>query len=148
MAKLATELAGITGWINSPPLRLADLRGRVVFLDFWTFGCGNCQRTLPHMRELQEKYADRGLTIIGVHTPEFAQEKDPAKVRAAVEKAGLKYAIALDTENTSWWLYGGEYWPRQTLIDAKGNVRYEHIGEGGYGEIESKVKELLAERKP
>jgi thiol-disulfide isomerase/thioredoxin len=144
-SKLAPELADIEGWINSAPLRLSELRGRVVFLDFWTFGCSNCVRTIPHMNELHRKYPSDELVIIGVHTPEFESEKDANNVRLAVEKLGIEYPVALDSENTTWKLYGNRYWPRQTLVDWSGEVRYEHIGEGGYDEIERQVAGLLAE---
>jgi thiol-disulfide isomerase/thioredoxin len=144
-SKLAPELAGIKGWINSPPLRLSELRGRVVFLDFWTFGCSNCVRTIPHVNDLHRKYPSDELVIIGVHTPEFESEKDADNVRSAVKKLAIGYPVALDSDNTTWKLYGNRYWPRQTLIDYAGEVRYEHIGEGGYDEIEDQAAGLLAE---
>jgi thiol-disulfide isomerase/thioredoxin len=145
LSKLAPELAGIKGWINSQPLRLSELRGRVVFLDFWTFGCSNCVRTIPHMNDLHRKYPSDELVIIGVHTPEFESEKDADNVRSAVKKLTIGYPVALDSDNVTWKLYGNRYWPRQTLIDYSGQVRYEHIGEGGYDEIEDQVAGLLAE---
>jgi thiol-disulfide isomerase/thioredoxin len=143
--KRAPEFQGIASWINSPPLTLQGLRGKVVFLDFWTYGCINCQRTLPVMKELHSRYAGHGLVIIGVHTPEFPFERKSENVERAVASAGLAYPIALDSENTTWKLYGNHYWPRQTLIDAKGEVRFEHVGEGDYDEIEGRVVGLLKE---
>jgi len=144
-SRLAPELVEIKGWINSHPLRMSELRGKVVFLDFWTYSCGNCVRTIPHMNALHRKYPAEELVIIGVHTPEFEFEKDIQGVRAAVAKLGIEYPVALDSENTTWKLYGNRYWPRQTLVDYSGEVRFEHIGEGGYEEIERQVAGLLAE---
>ena len=147
MTKTAPEFEGISGWINSETLSLRDLRGKVVFLDFWTYGCINCQRTLPSMKELHSKYSGSGLVVLGVHTPEFPYERKRENLERAVVSAGLTYPIALDNENMTWRLYGGHYWPRQTLIDANGKIRYEHVGEGDYDEIEMKVAELLNELK-
>jgi thiol-disulfide isomerase/thioredoxin len=141
----APELEGIAGWINSEPLTLKGLKGKVIFLDFWTYGCYNCQNTLPEMKKLHEKFAEGGLVIIGVHTPEFPYERKRENVERAVAAAGLTYPIALDSDNTTWKLYGNHYWPRQTLIDSEGKVSYEHIGEGDYDEIESMVRALLSE---
>jgi thiol-disulfide isomerase/thioredoxin len=139
----APEFQNISGWINSEPLALSGLRGKVVFLDFWTYGCYNCQNTLPEVKRLHAKYGKEGLVIIGVHTPEFQYERKRENVERAVASAGLAYPIALDSNNTTWKLYGNHYWPRQTIIDEIGEVAYEHVGEGGYGEIEAKVVELL-----
>jgi len=147
MMGAAPELEDIGGWINSGPLTLKGLRGRVVFLDFWTYGCYNCQNTLPEMKELHAKYSKEGLVIIGVHTPEFPYERKRENVERAVASAGLAYPIALDSKNTTWKLYGNHYWPRQTIIDNNGEVGYEHVGEGGYEEMEAKVVELLEEAR-
>jgi thiol-disulfide isomerase/thioredoxin len=147
MAKAAPEFEGIVGWVNSEPLTLQGLRGKVVFLDFWTYGCINCQRTLPSMKELYERYARDGLFIVGVHTPEFPYERKRENVERAVALAGLAYPIALDSSNSTWKQYGNHYWPRQTLIDANGMIRYEHVGEGDYDEIEARIVELLNEVK-
>ena len=144
-SNVAPELNSIKGWFNSRPLLLSELRGKVVFLDFWTYSCINCTRTIPHMIELHQKYPADELVIIGVHTPEFEFEKDEDNVRSAVRKLGIKYPVALDSDNTTWKLYGNRYWPRQTLVDHSGEVRYEHIGEGDYPEIEEQVAGLLAE---
>ncbi len=142
---VAPEFADIKGWLNSPPLRLSDLRGKVVFLDFWTYSCANCIRSIPSVMKLHDKYSSRGLVVIGVHTPEFEFEKDPGNVVSAVKRLEIRYPVALDSTNNTWKLYGDGYWPRQTLVDANGMVRYEHIGEGGYEEIEDQVKGLLGE---
>ena len=145
--KVAAEFEDIGGWINSRPLSLSGLRGKVVFLDFWTYGCMNCQRTLPSMKALHSRYSRDGLVVVGVHTPELPNERKRENVEKAVASAGLTYPVALDSENSTWKLYGNHYWPRQTLIDAEGVVRYEHVGEGDYDEIEAKVVELLNESR-
>jgi thiol-disulfide isomerase/thioredoxin len=145
---LAPEFQDIKGWINSPPLTMSSLRGKIVFLDFWTFGCINCINTRPHFRRLYELHKDNpNFVIIGVHTPEFDFEKDATKVRKAVEKYNLRYPIALDSDNSTWKAYGNQYWPRQTIVDSRGIIRYEHVGEGAYTEMEQKVAELLNEVK-
>lgn len=120
-----------------------SLRGRVVFLDFWTYGCYNCQNTLPEVKGLDAKHREDGLVTIGVHAPEFPYERKRENVERAVASAGLTYPIALDSSSATWKLYGNHYWPRQTIIDVKGEVAYEHVGEGDYREMESRVVELL-----
>ncbi|MEM2138268.1 MAG: redoxin domain-containing protein, partial [Candidatus Anstonellaceae archaeon] len=144
----APELAGISGYINAPSnLTIASLRGKVVLVDFWTYTCINCIRTLPYLESWHEKYAKDGLVIIGVHTPEFDFEKKYENVLAAVEKYGIKYAVVQDNDYTTWRAYQNQYWPHKYLIDANGRVRFDHIGEGGYDETEAKIVELLAEAK-
>jgi thiol-disulfide isomerase/thioredoxin len=144
--ELAPEFQDIQGWINSKSLTLRELRGKVVFLDFWTFGCINCVNTRPYFRRMHERLRNNDIFVmIGMHTPEFAYEKDPENIRKAVIGFDLKYPIALDSYNTTWKLYGNHYWPRQTIIDAQGRIRYTHIGEGDYQEMELKVSELLKE---
>jgi len=143
--KIAPELEGIEAWINSKPLKLENLRGKVVMLDFWTYSCINCIRTIPHLRELHDKYSKKGLVIIGVHAPEFAFERELKNVKEAVKKHNIKYPVALDNSHMTWDLYGNRFWPRTTLIDSKGLIAMEHIGEGGYDEIEDKIIELLTE---
>src|SRR3989338_3713978 len=144
----APELAGITGYINAPSnLTIASLQGRVVLIDFWTYSCINCIRTLPYLNSWHEKYSRDGLVIIGVHTPEFEFEKDYATVQAAVEKFGIKYAVVLDNNRGTWNAYRNYYWPRKYLIDADGRIRYDHIGEGGYDETEERIVALLSEGK-
>jgi thiol-disulfide isomerase/thioredoxin len=144
--KLAPELTKITGFINSKPITLADLRGKVVLVDFWTYSCINCIRTIPYLNAWYEKYADKGLVIVGVHTPEFEFEKDYNNVQAAVEKFHIRYPVAQDNEKQTWNAYDNRYWPRKYLIDADGYIRYDHIGEGGYAETEKVIQSLLAER--
>src|SRR5918998_3780210 len=144
--KLAPELTKITSFINSEPITLADLRGKVVLVDFWTYSCINCIRTIPYLNAWYEKYSDNGLVIVGVHTPEFEFEKDYNNVRAAVEKFGIRYPIAQDNEKETWKAYENRYWPRKYLIDPDGYIRYDHIGEGAYAETEKVIQSLLAER--
>jgi thiol-disulfide isomerase/thioredoxin len=144
--KLAPELTNVDGYINSKPITLADLRGKVVLVDFWTYSCINCIRTIPYLNAWYEKYADDGLVIVGVHTPEFEFEKDYNNVKAAVEKFDIKYPVAQDNEKGTWEAYENRYWPRKYLIDNEGYVRYDHIGEGAYAETEKVIQSLLAER--
>ena len=144
--KMAPELAQISGYINTDPLTLADLRGKVVLVDFWTYSCINCIRTIPYLNAWHEKYADDGLVIVGVHTPEFEFEKDPDNVRAAVEKFGIEYPVAQDNDKGTWKAYENRYWPRKYLVDNEGYIRYDHIGEGAYAETEKVIQSLLGER--
>jgi thiol-disulfide isomerase/thioredoxin len=144
--KLAPELTKITSYVNSEPITLAHLRGKVVLVDFWTYSCINCIRTIPYLNAWHEKYANNGLVIVGVHTPEFEFEKDYNNVRAAVEKFDIRYPIAQDNEKETWKAYENRYWPRKYLIDPEGYVRYDHIGEGAYAETEKVIQSLLAER--
>ena len=141
--KTAPEFSGLGGWINSKPLSIKGLRGKVVLLDFWTYSCVNCLRTLPHLEKIHEKYKKYGLVLIGVHTPEFEFEKERENVETAVKKHKIKYPVALDSDNITWKLYGNRFWPRQALIDHKGNVVWEHSGEGGYEEMEEWIQKLL-----
>lgn len=139
----APELAGIAAWINSDPLTMASLRGKVVLIDFWTYSCINCIRTQPFLNAWYEKYEQDGLVIIGVHAPEFAFEKVERNVREAVKKAGIKYPVALDNDFTTWNAYNNRYWPAKYLIDKDGRIVYKHFGEGEYEETEEKIKSLL-----
>lgn len=135
----APELADIDGWLNTEPVTLEDCSGSPVLLNFWTYSCVNCVRMLPAVRELWEAYGDT-LTVIGVHTPEFAFEEEQENVEWAVEEYGIEYPVALDSNNTTWKLYGNIYWPRQALIGPDGTIRYESIGEGGRAELEEEVR--------
>ena len=139
------EVQGIHAWVNSEPLTIQGLRGKVVVVDFWTYTCVNCIRTLPYLKEWQAKYASRGLVIVGVHTPEFDFEKDLTNVRAAVQKLGVTWPVALDNDYATWRAYGNRYWPHKYLADHKGVLRYDHIGEGGYLETEQRIRKLLTE---
>jgi len=141
----APEFTGLTNWINSKPLNLEDLRGKVVLIDFWTYSCINCIRTQPYLKSWHETYKDSGLVIIGVHAPEFAFEQKPENVKKAVQKAGLTYPIALDNDFATWNAYENQYWPGSYLIDKDGKVRRYHGGEGEYKETEQAIRMLLAE---
>jgi len=144
--RLAPELAKISGYINTNPITLADLKGKVVLVDFWTYSCINCIRTIPYLDAWHEKYADKGLVIIGVHTPEFEFEKDYNNVKAAVEKFEIKYPVVQDNDKGTWNAYENRYWPHKYLIDNEGYIRSDHIGEGGYAETEKVIQSLLSER--
>lgn len=139
----APEFRGIKGWINSGPLELKGLRGKVVLLDFWAYSCVNCLRTLPHLKGLWERYRGKGLVLVGVHTPEFDFERNGSNVEKAVKRLGIPYPVALDSANETWKAYGNQYWPRQALIDSRGRAVWEHSGEGGYQEMEEWVRKLL-----
>ncbi|MBA3788352.1 MAG: cytochrome c biogenesis protein DipZ [Actinobacteria bacterium] len=143
---VAPEFSGLVGWLNSKPLTLAGLRGKVVLIDFWTYSCINCLRTLPYITSWHERYRSSGLTIVGVHTPEFAFERVASNVRENAKELGVEYPIALDNEFGTWNAWHNQYWPAKYLIDRKGHVRYYHFGEGDYDESESAIRELLAER--
>ncbi len=140
---LAPEIVGISAWVNSPQLTLKALKGKVVLLDFWTYSCINCLRTLPYLENWHKKYKDKGLVIIGVHTPEFAFEKDLANVEMAARKYDVLYPIALDNDYKTWQAYANKYWPAHYLIDQKGQIASVHFGEGAYEETENKIRELL-----
>lgn len=145
----APELAGIAGYINTGDdisLRALDEEDKVVLVDFWTYSCINCQRTTPYLNEWHEKYSGDGLVIVGVHSPEFAFEKDYDNVVDAVERFGIEYPVVQDNDFATWQAYENRYWPRKYLVDIDGNIRYDHIGEGAYEETERKIQELLAER--
>jgi cytochrome c biogenesis protein CcdA/thiol-disulfide isomerase/thioredoxin len=135
-------------WFNTPggrPLTLAGLRGRVVLLDFWTYTCINCLRTLPELEALDRRYRAAGLTVVGVHTPEFSFERDASNVAAAIRRTGVRYPVVQDNAYGTWDAWGNQYWPAQYLVDARGNVRATHFGEGGEAKTEAAIRSLLAE---
>jgi len=138
-------LDGAVTWLNSPPLTPQELRGKVVLVDFWTYSCINCLRSLPYVMAWNAKYHDHGLVVIGVHSPEFAFEKDPANVATAVKQLGVTYPVAVDSNLAIWQAFNNEYWPAEYLIDAQGNIRSSHFGEGDYAASESDIQQLLAE---
>jgi cytochrome c biogenesis protein CcdA/thiol-disulfide isomerase/thioredoxin len=144
-ARRAPEIRGIAEWINSEPTTLRQLRGKVVLIDFWTYSCINCLRTLPHLKAWDEAYREDGLAIIGVHAPEFAFERVPSNVRTAVRKLGIRYPVALDNDFATWTAYANEYWPAKYLIDRQGRVRYYHYGEGEYDQTERLIRRYLGE---
>jgi len=144
----AIELGKSDGFINTDNISISDYVGKkVILVDFWTYSCINCQRTLPYLTSWYDKYKDQGLIIIGVHTPEFEFEKNYDNVKKAVEKYEIKYPVVLDNGYETWSAYKNHYWPRKYLIDIDGFIVYDHIGEGGYAETEKKIQELLEERK-
>jgi thiol-disulfide isomerase/thioredoxin len=145
-AERMPALTGATAWFNSKPLTAADLRGKVVLVDFWTYSCINCIRTLPAMRAWKERYQDAGLVIVGVHTPEFPFEADPSKVERAVRRFGITYPVALDANHAIWSAFHNQYWPAHYLVDATGRIRFTHFGEGKEAEEEREIEKLLAER--
>jgi cytochrome c biogenesis protein CcdA/thiol-disulfide isomerase/thioredoxin len=142
------ELSSIDGYINTnnKPITLAELKGKVVLLDIWTYSCINCQRTLPYINDWYTKYKDQGLVVVGLHTPEFAFEKIQSNVEKAVEKFGIKYPVVLDNDYSTWNALGNQFWPRKYLIDIDGYIVYDHIGEGNYGETEKAIQYALKER--
>jgi cytochrome c biogenesis protein CcdA/thiol-disulfide isomerase/thioredoxin len=144
----APEFVDNEHWFNTPgdrPLTLRSLRGRVVLVDFWTYSCINCLRTLPYLNAWNKAYGKDGLTIVGVHSPEFPFEKDAGNVEEAIERNDIHYPVAQDNDLATWSAYGNQYWPAEYFIDAEGHVRFAHFGEGEYGEKEKVIRELLAE---
>lgn len=142
---LAPELE-TTVWLNvDQPLRIENLRGKVVLIEMWTFGCINCKHVIPKLREWHEKYATEGLVIIGNHYPEFSYEKDLDNLKAAVADLDIQYAVTQDNEGTTWRSYENRYWPTLYLIDKNGHIRYEHIGEGNYDKTDAVIIQLLAD---
>lgn len=139
------SLGGAVAWINSPPLNAKDLRGKVVLVDFWTYSCINCLRSLPYIESWAQKYKNQGLVVIGVHSPEFAFERDVNNVRAAVQRLKLTFPIAVDSNHRIWDAFNNEYWPADYFVDAQGRIRFHHFGEGQYDESERVIQELLAE---
>jgi thiol-disulfide isomerase/thioredoxin len=139
------DLNGAVGWINSPQLSSKSLRGKVVMIDFWTYSCINCLRALPYVEGWATKYKDAGLVVIGVHTPEFAFEKERSNVEKAVRDLKITYPVAIDSDYKIWSAFNNQYWPAHYFIDGKGRIRAHHFGEGGYDESERVIQELLKE---
>ena len=133
-------------WLNvDSPLRLADLRGKVVLLEMWTFGCINCQNVMPSLKEWHARYTDNGLVVIGNHFPEFSYEADLANLKDAIARDEIEYAVAQDNDGATWKAYKNHYWPTLYLIDKQGHIRYVHIGEGRYTQTEENIQALLEE---
>ncbi|MGH7005672.1 MAG: thioredoxin family protein, partial [Alphaproteobacteria bacterium] len=139
------SLNGAVEWLNSPALTAEELRGKVVLVDFWTYSCINCIRTVPYVRSWAEKYKDQGLVVIGVHAPEFAFEKKIDNVKKAVDDFKIAYPVAIDNDYRIWRAFANSYWPAHYLIDAKGQIRYHHFGEGNYSQTEQAIQDLLRE---
>jgi cytochrome c biogenesis protein CcdA/thiol-disulfide isomerase/thioredoxin len=147
----APNFAGITAWLNTPggkPLSISSLRGKVVLVDFWTYSCINCQRTLPHVEAWYSRYAKDGFVVVGVHTPEFAFEHVVSNVKSQSAALGVHYPVAVDDDYATWTAYDNEYWPADYLIDAKGDIVHEHFGEGDYGATEQLIRQLLVAAHP
>lgn len=139
----APEFAGIAQWLNSPPLSLSGLRGKVVLIDFWAYSCINCVHALPHVQHLYATYGDKGLVVIGVHSPEFDFEKDPDNVRQMIQRFGITYPVALDNRHATWNAWHNRFWPAQYLIDQNGRLIGHHYGEGDYLRMENAIRLLL-----
>ena len=144
--KKAKNFTKISEYINTKPISFDDLKEKVVLVDFWTYSCINCIRTIPHLNEWYDKYSDKGLVIVGIHTPEFEFEKNNDNVKLAVQKFGIKYPVLQDNDKETWNEYENRYWPRKYLVDDEGYIRYDHIGEGAYQETEKVIQALLSER--
>jgi thiol-disulfide isomerase/thioredoxin len=138
-------LSGAVEWLNSPPLTTDGLKGKIVLVDFWTYSCINCLRAIPYVRAWAEKYKDQGLAVIGVHTPEFAFEKNLNNVRTAVSELKIGYPVAIDSNYAIWRAFSNHYWPAHYFIDGQGHIRHHHFGEGDYDESERVIQQLLAE---
>jgi len=143
LAQVAPELMPGGDWFNSKPFTLASLHGKVVLVDFWTYSCINCLRTLPHLKAWYAAYRRDGLVIIGVHSPEFAFEHVASNVSAAIKRLGIRYPVVQDNAFATWKAYGNDYWPAEYLIDKSGQLRVDHVGEGDYGEMEQDIRDLL-----
>jgi thiol-disulfide isomerase/thioredoxin len=141
----APEFAGIDNWINSAPLSMRQLRGKVVLVDFWTFDCVNCLNVLPHVKGWHQKYRDQGLVVVGVHTPEYAFERKLDSLQTAVKRNGITFPVAQDNRYLTWSAWENRFWPAFYLVDKKGEVVYTHFGEGDYARTEAQIRKLLAE---
>ncbi len=139
----APDFTGLGNWFNSAPLKLADLRGNVVLVNFWTYGCVNCVNTLPHVTALYAKYKDRGFVVVGIHTPEFPFERSASNVQAALKRHGITYPVAQDNDSQTWNAYRNRYWPAQYIVDRNGKIVFQHDGEGQYEQIDRTVAALL-----
>ena len=144
-AYAAPAFTGIAKWHNSAPLSMEQLRGKVVLVDFWTYTCINCIRTLPYVRTWYDKYKDQGLVVVGVHTPEYPVERSSANVAAALKRFDIRYPVAQDNSYATWEAYGNQYWPATYLIDKQGKIVYTHFGEGQYDVTEATIRKLLAQ---
>jgi thiol-disulfide isomerase/thioredoxin len=137
------EFQGISAWLNSGPLAIANLKGSVTLVQFWTLGCINCQRTLPYVTGWHRQYAAQGLKVIGIHTPEFAYERDLNNIKKAIQQHQITYPVPVDNAYKTWNAYSNQYWPHLFLADRQGLIRYDHIGEGAYDTTEQTIRKLL-----
>lgn len=132
-------------WLNSEPLRFVDLKGKVVLVEFWTLGCYNCRNVEPYVKQWHQQYAEQGFVVIGVHSPEFLHEREVENVKRYMKKHGIRFAVPIDNDFSTWNRYGNRYWLAMYLIDKRGIIRYIKVGEGGYSETERQIQTLLAE---
>lgn len=144
LGKPAPDILNPT-WLNSAPLRMADLRGKVVMVEFWTFGCYNCRNVEPYVRQWYQQYKDRGFVVIGVHSPEFSHERQVENVQRYMKEHDIRFPVPIDNDFSTWNAYSNRYWPAMYLIDKRGIIRYVKVGEGGYSETERQILALLAE---
>ncbi|MDR7134317.1 thiol-disulfide isomerase/thioredoxin [Lysobacter niastensis] len=142
----APEFTGIERWFNSPPLTMAGLKGKVVLVEFWTYECINCIHVMPHVKQWHQRYHDQGLVVVGVHTPEYDEERIAANVKAAIGRFGIQYPVAQDNGYRTWDAYGNRFWPAMYLVDRDGKIVYRHYGEGDYDVTEARIRELLSSR--
>jgi thiol-disulfide isomerase/thioredoxin len=142
-SKRLPEFQGISQWLNSSPLSIASLKGSVVLVQFWTFACINCQRTLPYIVQWHQKYAGQGLKVVGIHTPEFAFERDVNNIKRALQQHQITYPVPIDNDYKTWNAYSNQYWPHLFLADRQGLLQYDHIGEGAYNTTEQTIRKLL-----
>ncbi len=144
VGKSLPSFTGATNWLNTPkPVTVEDLKGSVVLIHIWTFACINCQRTIPYVVDWSKKYASQGLKVVGIHTPEFAYEREIGNIKQAIASHGITYPNAVDNQFTLWKAYNNQYWPHLFLADRQGRLRYDHIGEGEYDTTENMIKTLL-----
>ncbi len=139
----APDVNGATRWFNSPPLSMESLRGKVVLVEFWTRECINCLHVLPHTKALYDRYAADGLVVVGVHTPEYDEERDASALKDAIGALDIRYPVAMDNDYRIWNAYGNRFWPAIYLIDREGHVVYRHVGEGDYDRTEARIRQLL-----
>jgi thiol-disulfide isomerase/thioredoxin len=144
LGKPAPEITNAT-WLNGAPLRIADLRGKVVMVEFWTFGCYNCRNVEPYVKQWYQQYKDQGFMVIGVHSPEFSHEREVENVQRYMKEHDIRFAVPIDNDFLTWNAYGNRYWPAMYLIDKRGIIRYVKVGEGGYQETERQIQALLRE---
>ncbi|MBB3228151.1 thiol-disulfide isomerase/thioredoxin [Luteibacter sp. Sphag1AF] len=142
---VAPDFSGINHWINTEPLNMAQLKGKVVLVEFWTYSCINCIRVMPYVKQWHDRYRDQGLVVVGVHTPEYGYEKIRGNLETAVKRFGIEYPVAQDNEYRTWNAFGNRYWPALYLIDKDGRMVYQHFGEGDYAQTEARIRQLLAE---
>jgi thiol-disulfide isomerase/thioredoxin len=139
----APDISGSGPWFNSPPLALAQLKGKVVLVEFWTFGCSNCRNVEPYVKQWHQRYAGEGLVVVGVHTPEFAHEADPKRVQKYLTENRITHPVVLDNDYAIWRRWGNRYWPAMYVLNQSGEVCYRHFGEGRYAQTERKIREML-----